>query len=339
MGSSNSSDASNRISRRYFLRIASLAGGALALSGIPDVFALSAKRTTIATAGIGSAYFTIGGGIAHVLTQYSGLEGVAEITSGGADNCELVGSKRSDLALVAADTAYDAFLGTGKSEGKPVPIRVLTALYPSYTYVVTLGNRHITSIKDLAGRPVAIGTRGSTTYNMALRLIEAAGIGPGNDVKKITMASQELPRSLRDGKIDAYVWTGGIPAASITDLARTPGLAVSLVSHGNLVPLINSKYGPVYYQSLIPGKTYFGIKEDITVCAVENVIVCHKDLENLSAYTILKIIFDHLREISAIHTQAKHISLETGASLKSLPYHPGAQKFFKERGFAVPGTP
>ena len=133
MGSNNSPDTGRTISRRDFLRIASLAGSAVALAGIPHAFALSAKRITIATAGVGSDYFAIGGGIARTLTQYSGLETVAEITSGGADNCELIGSKRSDLALVATDTAYDAFRGAGTFEGKPVPIRVLTGLYPKYT--------------------------------------------------------------------------------------------------------------------------------------------------------------------------------------------------------------
>lgn len=336
MGPNDSPDTGRKINRRDFLRIASLAGGAAALARIPDAFALSAKRTTIATAGIGSVYFAIGGRIAQVLTRYSSLETVAEITSGAADNCELVGAKRSDLGLVAADMAYDAFRGAGRFEGKPVPVRALTALYPNYTHIVTLANKQITGVTGLAGRPVAIGTRSSTTHTMALRLFEAAGIGPGNDVKKIIMASSESPRSLRDGKIDAYVWVGGIPAASIADLARTPGLAISLIGHGDLVPPMNSKYGPVYYRSVIPGKTYPGIREDVTVCAVENVMVCHRDMESRTAYTILKIIFDHLREISAVHPQAKQISLETGTSVNSLPYHPGAQKFFAERGFNVP---
>lgn len=336
MGPNDSPDTGRKISRRDFLRIASLAGGAAALARIPDAFALSAKRTTIATAGIGSVYFAIGGRIAQVLTRYSSLETVAEITSGAADNCELVGAKRSDLGLVTADTAYDAFRGAGMFEGKPVPIRLLTALYPNYTHVVTLANKQITGVKDLAGKPVAIGIKGSAAHTMALRLFGAAGIGPGNDVKKISMASPESPRLLRDGKIDAYVWTGGIPAASVADLARTPGLAVSLVNHGNLVPPMNSKYGPVYHRSVIPGKTYPGIREDVTVCAVENVMICHRDMESRSAYTILKIMFEHLREISAVHTQARQMSLETGTSVNSLPYHPGAQKFFAERGFNVP---
>lgn len=336
MGFGRSPDTARSISRRQFLRIASLAGGAVALSKVSDVFALSAKRITIATAGIGSVYFKIGGGIARILTQRSGLEGVAEITSGPVDNCELVASKRSDLGFVTADIAYNAFRGTGVFDGNPASVRVLTALYPNYTHVVTLEQKHISSIKDLAGRTVAIGIKGSGTYDTALRLFEAAGIGPDNDVKKVLTTSSESPRALKDGRIDAYVFTGGIPAASLNDLARTPGLVISLVNHGNLVPLMNAKYGPVYYRSMISRNVYPGIKEDVSVCAVANVILCHRDTDSRSAYNILKIIFDNLSEISAVHSQAKQISLEAGASLNSVPYHPGAAKFFREKGFAVP---
>ena len=336
MGFDKSPDTAHKISRRDFLRIASLAGGSLALWKVPDVFALSAKRITIATGGIGGVYFAVGGGIAKTLTQYTGLEAVAEITAGPVDNCGLVGSRKSDLGLVTADTAYNAFRGTGVFEGNPIPIRALTALYPNYTHVVTLKNKGISKIKDLAGRSVAAGIPGSITHNTAVRLFEAAGIDFNNDIKIMNMASSESPRALKDGRIDAYIWSGGIPAASIYDLARTPGLALSLISHDALIPLMNAKHGPVYYRSVISRDVYPGMTEDIIVCAVSNVIICHRDMDAGSTYNILKILFDHLREIYPVHAEARKITLEAGASLNSIPYHPGAQRFFSEKGFTVP---
>lgn len=336
MGFDRPSDTARGINRRRFLGILSLAGGALAFGNIPGAFGLTPKRITIATAGIGSVYFTVGGGIAKTLGRHSGLEAIAEVTSGPSDNCELVGSKKSDLALATVDVAYSAFRGICPFEGNPIPLRTLTALYPSYTHVVTLQNKRISSIKDLAKRQVAVGIKGSGTYNTALHLFEAAGLKPENDVEKVAMSLSESPRALKDGKIDAYIFSGGIPSASVADLARTPGLAISLVSHGNLVPVINAKHGPVYYRSIISRNTYPGMNEDISVCAVANVLVCHKDMDPRSAYNILTIIFDNLREISTVHTQAQHIGIETGASLNSIPYHPGAQKFYADRGFTVP---
>lgn len=336
MGFDDSPGTPRKISRRDFLRIASLAGGAVALCGTADVFALSAKRITVATGGIGSIYFAVGGGIAKTLTKYSGQETVAEITAGPADNCELVASKRSDLGLVTADTAYNAFRGTGAFEGNPVPIRVLTALYPNYTHVVTLENKGISKIQDLAGKQVAISIPGSTTHTTALRLFEAAGINRESGIKIVNMPSSESPRALRDGRIDAYIWSGGVPAASLSDLIRTPGLTVSLISHGTLIPLMNAKHGPVYYASTIPREVYPNMTEAVIVCAVLNLIICHRDMDARAAYNTLKIIFDHLREIHPVHAQAREISLQVGASLNSIPYHPGAKKFFEERGYAVP---
>lgn len=336
MGFDDSQDMTRKISRRDLLRIATLAGGAFALSGFRNVFALTAKRVTIAAGGIGSVYFAVGGAIAKTLTKYSGQETVAEITAGPADNCELVALKRSDLGLATADAAYNAFRGTGAFDGNPIPIRALTVLYPNYTHVVTLENKGITKMKDLAGRPVAAGVPESAAHTTALRLFEAAGIDRENAVKIVNMASSESPRALRDGRIDAYIWSGGIPAASLSDLIRTPGLTVSLISHGTLIPLMNAKHGPVYYKSTIPRDVYPGITEDVVVCAAANLIICHRDMDSRAAYNTLKIIFDHLREIHPAHTQARQISLQAGASLNSILYHPGAQKFFQERGFSVP---
>ena len=337
MGLDRSPDtAIRKINRRDFLRITSLAGGAVALCNIEDVFALSAKRITIATGDIGSASFAIGTGIAKTLAKYSGVETVAEITAGLVDNCELVGSKRSDLGLVTADTAYDAFRGSGVFEGNPIPIRVLTVLYPTYAHVVTLENKGIFGIKDLAGRSVAIGTPGSGTHTIALRLFEAAGIIPGTDITVMNIASSELPRALRNGKIDAYVLSSGVPAESLCDLASTPGPTMFLVSHDTLIPLMKANHGPVYYTSAISRDIYPGMKEDAIVCAVANVIICHRDMGTRSAYDTLKTIFGHLKEIYPVHNEARQISLELGASLNSIPYHPGAQKFFQEKGYAAP---
>ncbi len=338
MATNRFSETACKIRRREFLKIVSLTAGSLALGGLSDVFALTAKRISIATGGIGSVYFTVGGKIAGLLTEYSGIEAVAEITSGSPDNCGLVGSKKSDFGLVSADIAYNAFRGTGPFEGNPLPIRILTALYPNYTHIVTLGNKGISKITDLAGKTVAAGIEGSGTQITALRLLEAAGFNTngGSNIKVVNIAASESPRALRDGKIDAYIWSGGIPAASLRDLAKTPGLTIALISHGNLVPVINTKHGPVYFKSTIPGSTYPGITDDTTVCAVSNAIICHKDMDTRSAYNTIRIIFQHLKELAAVHTQTRHISLEAGASITSMWYHPGAQQYFSEHGLKVP---
>lgn len=327
---------SNNIRRRDFLKLTSAVGGAMLLGGAGKVFAQSKKRISIATGGMGGVYFVIGGGIASMLTKYAGVEAAAEVTAASVDNCKLIGAKKSDLALIMADTGFDAYKGTGIFKGRPVPIRILTVLYPNLTHLVTLEGKGITKVSDLKGKRVSTGAPGSGTEVIALRVLEAAGLNHEKDIKKDRLGASESAGALKDGKIDAYVWSGGVPTASVLDLAASPGVKMTLLGHDNLIPKMTEKYGPIYYKSVIPKKVYTGMTQDTPVSTVANVLICHKDMDNQLAYNALKSIFEHLKELSAIHKEALHITLKDGASSKAIPYHTGAQKFFKEKGFNVP---
>jgi len=328
-------DESKGIKRRDFLKLTSAVGGAMLLGSAGKVFAQSKKRISIATGGMGGVYFVIGGGIASILTKYAGVEAAAEVTAASVDNCKLIAAKKSDLGLIMGDTGYDALKGGGIFKGRALPIRVLTVLYPNLTHVVTLEGNGVKKVADLKGKRVSTGAPGSGTEVIALRVLEAAGLDPNKDIKKDRLGASESAGALKDGKIDAYVWSGGVPTASVLDLAASPGVKISLIGHDDLIPKMTGKYGPIYYKSVIPKKVYTGMTQDTGVSTVANMIVCHKDMDTQLAYNVLKGIFDHLKELAAIHKEALHITLQDGASSKSIPYHAGAQKFFKEKGFNV----
>jgi len=329
-------DGNKAIKRRDFLKLTSAVGGAMLLGNAGKVFAQSKKRISIATGGMGGVYFVIGGGIAGILTKYAGVEAAAEVTAASFDNCKLIAAKKSDLGLIMGDTGFDAYNGTGIFKGRAVPLRVLTILYPNLTHIVTLEGKGITKVSDLKGKRVSTGAPGSGTEVIALRVIEAAGINHKNDIKKNRLGASESAGALKDGKIDAYFWSGGVPTASVLDLSASPGVNIALLGHEDLIPKMTAKYGQIYYKSIIPKKIYTGMKQDTPVSTVPNILVCHKDMDGQMAYNILKAIFDHLKELSAIHKEALHITLKDGASSKAIPYHAGAQKFFKEKGFNVP---
>ncbi|MEN6615279.1 MAG: TAXI family TRAP transporter solute-binding subunit, partial [Syntrophorhabdus sp.] len=324
------------IHRRDFLKLTGIGAVTLFLGQARDVFALSKSRITIATGTMGGIYFVIGGGIARLLTKYTSAESVAEITTGSLENCELVAAKRSHLGLTTADTAYDAFRGAGRFQGSPVPLRILAALYPNLTHIICLDKKKIATIADLKGKLVSVGSKGSATEAIAARILSAANLDHGSDLKKLNMGASESAAALKDGYIDAYIWSGGIPAASIRELAEQPGLRITVIDHANLVPVMNRKYGPIYYKSTIPVETYKGLADDVVVSTVANLLVCHKDMEEQTAYTVLKVIFEHLKELSSVHKEANRIDLKAGASLNLIPYHPGARKFFSEHGLTVP---
>jgi TRAP transporter TAXI family solute receptor len=324
------------LNRRDFLKIASVVGGSMVLGEATKVFAQSKKRISVATGGMGGVYFVIGGGIASILTKYANVEAAAEVTAASVDNCKLIAAKKSDLGLIMGDTGYDAYKGLGNFKGRPLPLRTVCVLYPNLMHVVTVDGKGVKKVADLKGKRVSTGAPGSGTEVKALRVLEAAGLNHEKDIKKDRLGASESAGALKDGKIDAYFWDGGVPTSSVLDLAASPGVKMVLISHDDLIPKMVEKYGPVYYRSIIPKKVYTGIEYDTGVAAVGNLLMCRQDMDEKMAYDVTKAIFEHLPELVAIHKEALNINLKDGAGNKAVPYHTGAAKYFKEKGITVP---
>jgi TRAP transporter TAXI family solute receptor len=324
------------VKRRDFLKLTGVLGGTMLLGNTGKVFAQAKKRISIATGGMGGVYFVIGGGIASILSKYAGVEAAAEVTAASVDNCKLIAAKKSDLGLIMGDTGYDAFKGLGNFKGRPLPLRTVTVLYPNLMHVVALEGKGIKKVADLKGKRVSTGAPGSGTEVKALRVLEAAGVNHEKDIRKDRLGASESAGALKDGKIDAYFWDGGVPTSSVLDLAASPGVKMVLIPHEDLIPKMVEKYGPVYYQTIIPKKLYTGVDVDTNVAGVGNLLMCHQDMDEKLVYDITKNIFDRLKELAAIHKEALNINLKDGSGNKAVPYHKGAAKFFKEKGFTVP---
>jgi TRAP transporter TAXI family solute receptor len=280
---------------------------------------------------MGGVYFVLGGGLASVLTKHAGVEATAEVTAASVDNCKLVGAKKADLAFCMNDVAFDAFKGQGNFKGA-LPLRTLCVTYPNIMHVVTSEGSGIKKVADLKGRRVSTGAPGSGTEVKALRTLEAAGLNPDKDVKKDRLGAAESAGAMKDGKIDAYFWDGGVPTSSVMDLAASPGFKMALIAHEDLIAPMTAKYGPVYYKSIIPKGVYTGVDTDTAVCGVANILVCHESMDEALAYQITKTIFERQAELVAIHKEASNFNLEIGASNKAIPYHKGAARFFGEKG-------
>jgi uncharacterized protein len=334
MRSDEFNNSKKEIGRRDFLKLTAGMGAAMVLSTPLGVFAQAKKRVSIATGGMGGVYFVIGGGIASLLTKYAGVEAAAEVTAASVDNCKLLGAKKSDMGLVIADTGYDAYKGQAVFK-KPLPLRTLSVLYPHMNHIVTLQGNGINKVSDLKGKRVSTGAPGSGTEVIALRILQAAGLNPDKDIKKDRLGASESSGALKDGKIDAYFWSGGVPTASVLDIAASPGVKMVLIPHADLVDKMNAKFGPIYYKAVIPKNVYTGVTVDTPVSAVGNLLMCHQDMDEQLAYNVVKAIFDHLKDLAAIHKEANNITLKEGASNRFVPYHKGAAKFFKEKGFNV----
>jgi TRAP transporter TAXI family solute receptor len=294
-----------------------------------------AQNISIATGGTGGVYYPLGGGMAAVLSKYvSGLQATAEVTGGSVANLQLIGTGKPYIAMTMVDAGLDAYKGQDKFTGKPVPVRTLMVMYPNRMHVVSIEGTGVTKISDLRGKRVSTGSGGSATEVMAFRVIEAAGLDKDKDLKRERLGVAESVSALKDHKIDAFFWVGGLPTAAVTDLASTPGVKIKMIDHADLVAKMNKKYGNLYVQDRIPKETYRGMEADNKQATVMNLLVAHQNMDEKTAYNIVKAVFEHVDELVRVHGEAQNFKLENQktAATGGIPWHPGALRYFKEKG-------
>jgi TRAP transporter TAXI family solute receptor len=306
----------------------------LFVAGLALSFGASAQNLSIATGGTGGVYYPLGGGIAAILSKHvPGMQATAEVTGGSVDNLKLIGSGKPYLAFSMTDASQDAYRGEDKFKGNKVPLKTLMILYPNRMHVVSVEGRGIAKMADLKGKRVSTGSPGSATEVMAFRLIEAAGLDKDQDLKRERLGVAESVNAMKDGKIDAFFWVGGLPTAGVTDLANTPGTKIKLVDHADAVAAMNRKHGNLYVEDVIPKDTYRGMDSDNKQATVMNILVVHENMDEKTAYTIVKTIFDKRDDLIAVHKEAANIRLENQKTKASpIPFHAGALKYFAERG-------
>jgi len=310
----------------------------IATLGLLAGAALAQQKTlAITTGGTGGVYYPLGGGLANVISKnLPGYQATAEVTGGSVDNLKLIGSGQSESAFVMADAALDAYKGEDKFKGAKVAVRTLMVLYPNRMHVVTIEGMGIEKMSDLKGKRVSTGSPGSATEVMAFRVIEAAGLDKDRDMRRERLGVAESVNAIKDRKIDAFFWVGGLPTAAVTDLGATPGVKIKLVDHADVVAKMNAKYGDLYVMDTIPSKTYPGQDKDNANATVWNILVTDDKMSNDLAYNIVKIIFDKKADLVAVHKEAENFDYKYQLKKNSsIPWHPGALKYFAEKGVSM----
>jgi uncharacterized protein len=315
-------------------RKAILAG--LALAGVAAFGLVAAQQrtfVTIATGGTGGVYFIYGGGLASLLGKWiPGVEATAEATAASVDNMRLLEAKRATLAFSLADTAFDALKGQGRFTSA-VPVRALAVLYNNYTHIVALDGSGINTVADLRSKRVSTGAAGSGTEIIAARVLEAAGMKL-TDVRQERLGVAESAAALKDRKIDAFIWSGGIPTAAVVDLANTPGIKLKLVNSSDLTTKMRRQYGSFYFNLKIP-KDVYKTDAEANVIGVANILATRADADVNLMYRITKAMFENRAELGAIHPEAKKLNLEDATDSSPVPFHIGAVRYFAEKGVKV----
>jgi TRAP transporter TAXI family solute receptor len=298
-----------------------------------DAGSPTSRFLSVATGGTGGVYYPYGGGIAKILNEnIPGVRASAEVTAASVDNLKLIRDEKADLAFTLADTLADALAGRGPfAGGRPVPAAAIAVLYSNYTQIVARASSGISSVGDLRGKVVSTGSPGSGTEVIAFRVLKAAGLDPDRDVTRQGLGASESADALKDSKIDAFFWSGGLPSAAVQDLSHTPGITIRLLASAELVPALQREFGALYFRVDVPAGAYPGVTQPIAVVGVSNVLVVNRSMPDQLAYDITRVLFDHQPELAAIHPEARHLSLKTAVAGSPAPLHPGAERLYRER--------
>jgi uncharacterized protein len=286
-------------------------------------------RLSIATGGAGGVYQVYGGGLADLLSdELPDSPTTAETTSASVDNLLLVANGDSDVAFALADSTIDAVEGNESFE-QPLNVRALATLYPNITQVVVKADSGIERLEDLRDKTVSVGSPGSGTEVIALRLLDVAGVDPDEDIAKRGLGVGESVQAIRDGSIDAFFWSGGVPTGAVTDLATTDDIRI-LALDGYL-PEMRERYGEAYTEAEVEEGGYEGVPAVPTI-GVPNLLMVNADMSDDMARDITQALYEGRERLATIVPAAESLDPEKGQEVVTpVELHPGAQEYYAAR--------
>jgi TRAP transporter TAXI family solute receptor len=260
------------------------------------------------------------------------VEATAEVTGASVDNLKFLRDRKTDLAFTTGDTLAEAVNGSGPFQGARLPVQAIATLYINYSHLVTLASSPVRSVGDLKGRTISTGAAGSGTEVTSFRIMKASGLDPESDIRRQSLSPSQAADALKDGKIDAFFWNGGLPTAAILDLAHTPGVKIRLIDHSAVLDQLKQAFGDsLYLRGTIPKTAYAGMDADVGVISVNNILAVHEDMDPEIVYAITRALFEHQPALEAIHPEARKLSLRSAVAGSAAPYHPGAIRYYRER--------
>lgn len=302
------------------------ASGSAAASATPN---FAGKTMNIVTGGTGGVYIVYGAGLADLLSKKLGVAASAQQTTASVDNMKFIGQGKADLAFVLADTAFDGIQGKAPQFSSKIDAKALAVLYYNYTHLVVRADSGINGVADLKGKRVSMGSAGSGTEIIGNRTLEAYGISADSDIQRQRLGVQDSADALRDNKIDAFFWSGGLPTAAVLDLANS--VSLKFLDLTDSVKKMSDKYGPFYTLSKIPAGVYKN-SADVPVSTVANLLVAPTSMDPALARAILQTMFDNQSTLATIHAEGKNLKLESAIVGSPLDFHPGAIDFYKSKG-------
>ncbi|WP_296030033.1 TAXI family TRAP transporter solute-binding subunit [uncultured Treponema sp.] len=289
------------------------------------------KDYILATGGTGGTYYPFGGAIANIWnTKIENMNVTAQATGASAENLRLINKGEAEYAIVQNDVMDYAYNGTDLFEGEKLEnIMTIGTLYPEVVQIAVSKDSGIKSVADFKGKRISVGDAGSGVEFNAKQIMEGYGL-TFDDIKKSNLSFKESAEGIQNGTLDGCFITAGVPNAALQELAFTAGLTLVPVD-GEAAKKICGKYG-YYTQTTIPGGTYKGTDSDTQALAIKATLAVSAKLDEETVYEMTKALFENLSDLATAHAKGKEVSAQSAVTGVSVPFHPGAKRYFSELG-------
>lgn len=307
-----------------------LALSAVLVLAASAAFAADAKRLSMGTGGTSGVYFPLGGAISQVLSNKSNgaVSITAQATGASGENMRLIEANEVDIAIVQNDVAHSAYNGLEPFKSKLGNVRAVARLYPEYLHVVASKDSGIKTVQDFKGKKVSVGARGSGNEMNCRQLFGFYGLDY-NNLTPIFLPYGETADQFKDRGVDAFIFTIGTPNPAIQDIT-TAQEVVFVPLDGAKTDAAIAKF-PYLVKDAIPANTYRGQDKAVPTLSVQAILVVNKDLSDEVVYGLTKTLFENLDSVAKAHNKGAEISLEKATDGITIPLHPGAEKYLKEK--------
>ncbi|MBS7696528.1 MULTISPECIES: TAXI family TRAP transporter solute-binding subunit [unclassified Chelatococcus] len=314
-----------------FIRRAIIAATAALAFAVP---VKAQEFINILTGGTSGVYYPLGVALSKIYTEkIPGSRPSVQATKASVENLNLLQQRKGEIAFTLGDSLADAWNGVEDAgfKSKLDKLRAISAIYPNYIQIVASKDSGIKTLADLKGKRLSVGAPKSGTELNARAILKGAGLTYGDLGKVEYLPFAESVELMKNRQLDATLQSAGLGVASLRDLASSVDVVVVAVPEDTV-----KKVGAPYIAATIPAGTYTGQSEAVPTAAVVNYFVTHEGVKDDLVYAMTKAIFDNLDTMAAAHSAAKSIKLENALQGVPVPLHPGAARYFKEKGLSVP---
>jgi len=301
--------------------------GAVALAALP---ARAEQFITVLTGGTSGVYYPLGVALAKIYgDKISGVRTSVQATKASVENLVLLQQGRGEIAFALGDSVKAAWVGDEEAgfKSKLDKLRGIAAVYPNYIQLVATKESGIKTLADLKGKSLSVGAPKSGTELNSRAILAAAGMSYKDLGKVEYLPFAESVDLMKNRQLDATLQSAGLGVASIRDLAVSTDISVVAIPKATV-----EKIGAPFVSTVIPAKTYNGQAADVETAAVVNYLVTSSAVPDEVAYQMTKQLFDNLPELAAAHSAGRDIKLDGALAGMPIPLHPGAERYFKEKG-------